>query len=85
MPPLAYSCRMDAGLVEEVIATNQPFRIKTAGGDTYEVPHRDFVSFSARRTTLIVSFESGGKERIAYIPLLTVTSIEAQPETSGAK
>ena len=68
---------MDYGIIEKVIETNRPFRIRTAGGDVYEVPHRDFISFSAKRTTAIVSFETDGREDFAYIPLLTITSIEA--------
>ncbi len=68
---------MNASIIEQVIETNGPFRIKTAAGDVYEVPHRDFVAFTARRTTLVVNFERDGKEKIAWIPLLTITSIEA--------
>ncbi len=69
---------MDAGFIEKAIESNTPFTIKTAGGDSYQVPHRDFISFSARKTTVIVSFERDGKEEIAYIPLLTISSIETE-------
>ncbi len=75
---------MDRSYVERAIASNKPFVIKTAGGDRYEVPHRDFISFSAKRTTLIISFEKEGREELAYVPLLTITSIEAEPIPSGA-
>jgi hypothetical protein len=69
---------MDARFIEKAIERNRPFRIKTAGGDAYEVPHRDFISFSARKTTVIVSFEKDGREDIAYIPLLTISSVESE-------
>jgi hypothetical protein len=36
---------MDASLIEEVITKNKPFKIETASGQVFEVPHRDFVSF----------------------------------------
>jgi hypothetical protein len=75
---------MDRSFVEKAIESNEPFVVKTAGGDIYEVPHRDFISFSAKRTTLIISFEKDGREELAYIPLLTVTSIEAAPTVSPA-
>lgn len=75
---------MDRSFVEKAIESNEPFVVKTTGGDIYEVPHRDFISFSAKRTTLIISFEKGSREELAYVPLLTVTSIEAAPTISPA-
>lgn len=68
---------MDVSFVERALETNRPFVVKTASGKSYEVPHRDFVSFSGKRTTLIISYVEGDKEKVAYVPLLTVTSIEA--------
>ncbi|MEM7384500.1 MAG: hypothetical protein AAF514_06095 [Verrucomicrobiota bacterium] len=68
---------MDKALIEKAIERNAPFLIKTAGGDTYEVPHRDFISFSAKRTTVIVSYEENGEEKVADIPVLTISSVEA--------
>ena len=70
--------RMDRSFVERAIETNRPFVVKTASGDVYEVPHRDFISFSTKKTTIIVSFEKDGREDVAFIPLLTVTSVEAE-------
>lgn len=66
--------RMDASLVEELIAKNKPFRIETASGRVFDVPHRDFVSFSRRKTSLLINYEEDGKERFAIVPLLTVTA-----------
>jgi len=68
---------MGAGIIDQAIETNGPFRIKTASGDVYEVPHRDFVAFTARKTTLVVNYERDGNEEIAWIPLLTIASVEA--------
>ena len=69
---------MDASLVEELIAKNQPFKIETAPGRVFEIPHRDFVSFSTRKTPLIVSYEGDGTEHFAIVPLLTITSAMAR-------
>lgn len=75
---------MDFQFVEKALETNRPFVVHTASGKSYEVPHRDFVSFSTKRTTMIISYMEGEKEQIAYVPLLTVTSIEvASVETTG--
>lgn len=65
---------MDASLLEDLISKNKPFRIETASGRVFDVPHRDFVSFSPRRTSIFVSFEENGEERFAIVPLLTVTA-----------
>jgi hypothetical protein len=65
-------CRLS--LLEELIARNQPFQIETASGRIFDVPHRDFVSFSPKKTSIFVSFEEEGKERFAIVPLLTVTA-----------
>jgi hypothetical protein len=51
---------MDASLLEELITKNKPFKIETASGRVFEVQHRDFVSFSTRKTSLIVSYEENG-------------------------
>jgi hypothetical protein len=66
-------------LVEELIAKNKPFKIETASGRVFEVPHRDFVSFSIRKTSLIISYEENGTEHFAIVPLplLTITAAMA--------
>lgn len=74
---------MDASFIERAIETNRPFRIKTAGGDVYEVPHRDFISFSSKKTTVIVSLEKNGREDIALFPLLPTEVSNATPSTPG--
>ena len=68
---------MDVQFVQSALATNRPFVVKTASGKCYAVPHRDFLSFSGKRTALIISYVEDEKERVAYVPLLTITSIEA--------
>jgi len=69
---------MDSSLLEDLISKNKPFRIETASGRVFEVPHRDFVSFSPKRTSLFISFEENGEEHFAIVPLLTVTSAIAK-------
>jgi hypothetical protein len=69
---------MDASLIEELIAKNKPFKIGTAAGRVFEVPHRDFLSFSTRKSSLIISYEENGKEHFAIVPLLTITSAMAR-------
>jgi hypothetical protein len=63
--------------VEELIAKNKPLKIETASGRVFEVPHRDFVSFSTRKTLLIISYEENGTEHFAIVPLLTITAAMA--------
>jgi hypothetical protein len=68
---------MDVSLMQELIAKNKPFRVETAAGRVFEVPHRDFVSFSPKKTPLIISYEEDGEEHFAVVPLLTVTAAMA--------
>lgn len=65
---------MDKSLLEGLIEGNRPFHIETAAGRVHEIPHRDFVSFSPRKTSLLVWFVEDGEERFAIVPLLTITS-----------
>jgi hypothetical protein len=65
---------MGASLIEELITKNKPFKIETVSGRIFEVPHRDFVSFSTKKTSLVVSYEENGTEHFAIVPLLTITS-----------
>ena len=65
---------MDVSLLEDLISKNRPFRIETASGRIFDVPHRDFISFSPRKTTLSIFFEEAGEEHFALVPLLTVTA-----------
>ncbi len=69
---------MDVSLLEDLISKNRPFRIETASGRIFDVPHRDFISFSPRKTTLAIFFEESGEEHFAIVPLLTVTSAMAK-------
>jgi hypothetical protein len=69
---------MDASLIEGLIAKNKPFRIETAAGRVFDVPHRDFLSFSTRKSSLIISYEENGNEHFAIVPLLTITSAMAR-------
>ena len=69
---------MDASLLEELIAKNKPFNIETAPVRVFEVPHRDFVSFSTSKTSLLISYEESGAEHFAVVPLLTITAAMAR-------
>lgn len=61
-------------MLEDLLGKNQPVRIETASGRIFEVPHRDFITFSPKRTTLSIFYEENGEERFALVPLLTVTA-----------
>ena len=69
---------MDASLLEELIAQNKPFKIETASGRVFKVPHRAFVSFSTKKTSLIISYEDNETQRFAIVPLLTITAAMAR-------
>lgn len=69
---------MDVSLAEDLLAKNKPFRIETASGRVFDVPHRDLISFSPKKSSLFISFEEDGSEHFAIVPLLTVTAAMAR-------
>ena len=69
---------MEAKLIQDLIEKNKPFRIETAAGRTFDIPHRDYISFSARKTSLVVNYSKNGDEHFAIVPLLTITSAMAK-------
>ena len=69
---------MDASLLEDLIAKNQPLRIQTASGRVFDVRHRDFLSFSPRKMSLLIWLEENGEDHFALVPLLTVTAAMAK-------
>lgn len=69
---------MDISLLQDLISKNKPFRIETASGRVFDVPHRDFLSTSPKKTSLLISFEEDGHEHFAIVPLLTVTAAMAR-------
>lgn len=73
-----YHPSMDVSLLADVISKNKPFRIETASGRVFDVPYRDFLSFSPRKTSLFISYEENGAEHFATVPLLTVTAAMAR-------
>lgn len=58
--------------VHSAIESNQPFIISMADGREYVVPHRDFISFTRKGTSVIVSTEN---DRIHTLPLIAMTGI----------
>jgi hypothetical protein len=68
---------LDVSLIQELTTKNKPFKIETTSGRVFEVPHRDFISFSTRKRSVIVSYEENGTEHCAIVPLLTITAAVA--------
>jgi len=69
---------MEAKLIQGLIEKNTPFRIETGAGRVFDIPHRDFISFSARKTSLVANYSENGDEHFAIVPPLTITSAMAQ-------
>jgi hypothetical protein len=53
---------MDAALLENLIGANKPFQIGTASGRVFNVPHRDFINFTPRKTSVFIFYEENGQE-----------------------
>jgi hypothetical protein len=61
----------------------QPFTLVTASGQSFRVPHPDYVTFSpARRTALVYSDD----ERFDVLDVLTITEIlHGGPRSKGKR
>lgn len=58
--------------LHNAIESNQAFVISMADGKEYSVPHRDFISFTRKGTSVVVSTED---DRIHILPLITMTGV----------
>jgi len=67
---------MNISQIEEAAHRGVPFTLKVADGDSYQVPHPDYISFppksAAKRTYVIVHCDGGFA---SLLPLLTITSL----------
>ena len=50
-----------------------------ADGRVYPITHPDFISFTRKRTAVLVSLEN---ERVQILPLITMTGITYSPQTT---
>jgi len=67
--------------VRSVIESNRPFVISLADGKEYRIPHRDFISFTRKGTSVVVSTED---DRVHILPLITMTGIAQDHSTTEA-
>jgi len=58
--------------IQGMIESNRPFTISMADGKQYTVPHRDFIAFTRKGTSVIVSTED---DKVHILALITMTSI----------
>lgn len=67
---------MDIAQIEEAAHRGMPFTLKVADGDSFEIPHPDYLCLppktSAKRTYIAVHNDKGFA---SVLPLLTITSL----------
>lgn len=69
--------KVDRKFLEEHIADNQPFEVHTASGRVLHVAGADFIHLSPQKTTAVIFWiDDEGDDRMATVPLLTITSLE---------
>ena len=72
--------------IEEASTRGVPFTLKVADGDSFDVPHPDYLFLpprdSRRRTYVIVHNEKG---YASILPLITITSLTYQVDASTAE
>jgi len=67
--------------LESAIESGCAFTIRMADGATYEVPHRDFIAWTRKRTAVVVT-DAGDHTHI--LPLLTMTGVSQGSEPISA-
>lgn len=67
---------MTVGKMREAIESHRPFDIRMADGKVYHVAHPDFIAFTRKRTSVLVSHAD---DRVQILPLLTMTGITYTP------
>lgn len=66
--------------IYSVMESNHPFVISMADGKEFVIPHRDFISFTRKGTSVIVSTED---DKIHILPLITMTGISQDSSVNG--
>ena len=57
----------------------RPFTIRTADGERFQVPHRDFVSIPPTSPRIFIVWDAKVAERHNVIDVMLVTSLEYDP------
>ena len=73
---------MTRSQIEAAVERNLPFTLRMADGKQYHVPHRDYISLPPRGAFVVVYDE---KEHVFVLPLLTMTGLTYQSQSSKAK
>ncbi len=76
----AYLWLMTKENVRGAIENNRPFVISMADGKEYAVPHRDFIAFTRKGTSVVVSTED---DQVHILPLITMTGISQGSSSEG--
>ena len=73
---------MTAENIREAIESHRPFEIQMADGRGYQVTHPDFISFTRKRTAVLISQDD---ERVQILPLITMTGITFSPQETRSE
>jgi hypothetical protein len=73
---------MNRSQIESALERNLPFSLRMADGRGYQVPHRDYISFPPRGAFVVVYDDA---EHVFVLPLLTMTGLAYQSESSNGK
>ena len=69
---------MTPDTIREALHSSRPFRVRTADGNVFEVPHQDFAAISEDGRNFVVM--TGKSWKILDVPL--ITAIEVTPSAA---
>ncbi len=66
---------MEKSALRELLASNVPLTLVTAGGERYEIAHPDFVSIAPENGTSVIVFGEDGVG-FSLLDLATITDVK---------
>ena len=75
---------MEKSAFRELLASNIPFTIVTAGGERYDIKHPDFVSVAPESGTSVIVFGADGIG-FSLLDLSTITDVKIDHGSTKAQ
>tara|TARA_B100000676_G_C17766075_1_gene674169 strand:- start:391 stop:612 length:222 start_codon:yes stop_codon:yes gene_type:complete len=68
---------MSRDQIETAVDSGKPFTILMADGNSFEIPHRDYISIGPARSAFVIVHEEDGGSYVV-LPLPTITGLRQE-------
>ena len=73
---------MEKAALKNIIDRNVPFTIVTASGQTYDIPHTDYILVSPGEYNTVIAYTADG-DGTNMLDLRTITDLQIASENAG--